>query len=128
MNAEKHFVAARHTLDILQRLSIPDEHPAIIECVYVLAYHVLNGLMHQAGLSEEGKHVNSPSHSALAAADLSGPVAVAWRQYELLEGLRLAHVWSPSTFAAETGEAIADRIDLLRTCLEQGEAVRAGRV
>jgi hypothetical protein len=113
MDSERHFTVARQAARSMAKLSPKADHVALIECAYVLAFHVLNALLHREGLSPDHEHLSSPTHSDLRADSLPPSLAGVWRACEALEALRFEHVWSPSRPAPKVERAIVCCIEVL---------------
>ena len=97
MRREDHAGVAGQALAALEKFSLPEDAPVLIEGTYVVAYHVLNGLMHKVSALPEDQHINSPAHSPLSVDNLSEAVRPVWQAFEDLQELRIAYVWSPGT-------------------------------
>ncbi len=97
MKREDHAGVADRALAALDRFSLPEDAPVLIEGSYVVAYHVLNGLMHKECALPEDRHINSPAHSPLSLDNLPEAVRPVWQAFEDLQELRIAYVWSPGT-------------------------------
>ncbi len=97
MIREDHAGVADRALAALDRFSLPEDAPVLIEGSYVVAYHVLNGLMHKECAWPEDRHINSPAHSPLSLDNLPEAVRPVWQAFEDLQELRIAYVWSPGT-------------------------------
>ena len=97
MNRDDHAAVARQALAALDRFTLPDDAPVLIEGTFVVAYHVMNGLMHKEGTLPEDEHINSPTHSALSLDELPASVRPVWQAFADLQTIRTPYVWSPRT-------------------------------
>ncbi|MEQ8194789.1 MAG: hypothetical protein RIB59_09900 [Rhodospirillales bacterium] len=97
MRESDHVEVARRALAALERFSFPEDAPVLIEGSFVIAYHVMNGLMHREGALREDQHINSPAHSPLGLDEIPDSVRPIWLAFEDLQALRVAYVWAPGT-------------------------------
>ena len=97
MKRDDHAAVADRALAALDQFSLPDDAPVLIEGSFVVAYHVLNGLMHKEGALSEDEHINSPTHSPLSLDELPDSVKPVWQAFVDLQELRTPYVWSPKT-------------------------------
>ena len=107
MKRDDHAAVADRALDALKQFSLPDDAPVLIEGTFVVAYHVLNGLMHKEGVLPEDEHINSPTHSPLSLDELPESVKPVWQAFVDLQELRVPYVWSPGT----PGKELQDEIE-----------------
>ena len=108
MKRSDHVAVAERALAALRQFSVPEDAPTLIEGTFVVAYHVMNGLMHQEGALSDDLHINSPTHSPLTLEELPESVRPIWQAFVALQALRVHYVWSPGTPGDDLREEIEE--------------------